>query len=273
MPLGIFARTYGRPTVEAVFDAVAADGFARVHFNLSSAGLPAMPGALDPDALAPIRAAADARGIAIETLSGTFNMIHPDPAVRRQGLARLRVLAGAAAPLGSGIVTLCTGTRNPENMWHRHPDNDSAAAWRDLLAAMSEAAAIAEEHGIALGIEPEPGNVVSSAARARRLLDEIGSARLGIVYDPANLIEGVAPERVAATIDEAFALLGDRIISAHGKDRDAMGTVVPAGLGVVPWPRVLAGLAATGFSGPLILHGLDEAEVPAAVRALRSAAG
>lgn len=270
MQLGVFAKTYARPTIEQVLDAVAADGFASVHLNLSSAGLPSMPDELDPAALDPIKAAADARGIAIATLSGTFNMIHPEPAIRRQGLDRLRVLAAAAAPLGTRIVTLCTGTRNPDNMWRGHPDNDTESAWADLLASIADAARIADEFDISLGIEPEPGNVVSSAARARRLLDQIGSPRLGIIYDPANLIEGTAPDQVAAVLDDAFALLGDRIISAHGKDRDASGAVVPVGQGVVPWPRVLAGLTAAGFTGPLILHGLEEADVPATVDHLRA---
>lgn len=271
MQLGVFARTYTRPTIEAVFDAVAADGFHAVHLNLSSAGLPSMPERLDPDLLRRIREAAGARGIAIETLSGTFNMIHPELGVRRHGLDRLRVLAAACAPLGTRIVTLCTGTRNPDNMWHAHPDNDTDAAWHDLVAAMTEAAAIADEHDIALGIEPEPGNVVSSAARARRLLDRIRSPRLGIIYDPANLIEGTAPDQVAAVLDDAFALLGDRIISAHAKDRDAGGSVVPAGNGLVPWSRVIAGLESAGFTGSLILHGLDELDIPDAVRALHDA--
>ena len=127
---------------------------------------------------------------------------------------------------------------------------------------MTDAAAIAEQHGILLGIEPEPGNVVSSAERARRLLDEIGSDALRIVLDPANLIEGVPPDRIDATIDGAFALLGDRIVSAHGKDRDANGAVQPPGRGIVPWPRFLTGLRSARFSGPLILHGLEEKMYP-----------
>jgi sugar phosphate isomerase/epimerase len=273
MQLGIFAKTYTRPTVEEVFNAVAADGFTAVHFNFASAGLPSLPDAVDPAVLARIRSAAAERGLAIETLSGTFNMIHPDPAVRRHGLERLRVLAAACAGLGTQIVTLCTGTRDPENMWRRHPDNDTDAAWQDLIASMTSAAAIAAEHGVLLGIEPEPGNVVSSAARARRLLEEIDSDSLGIVLDPANLIEGIPVDRIDATIDEAFALLGERTISAHGKDRDAAGAVVPPGRGIVPWPRFLIGLSAAGFSGPLILHGLEEADVPESVAHLRSVGG
>ena len=47
MQLGIFAKTYTRPTVEEVFDAVAADGFTAVHFNFASAGLPSLPESVD----------------------------------------------------------------------------------------------------------------------------------------------------------------------------------------------------------------------------------
>jgi sugar phosphate isomerase/epimerase len=270
MELGIFAKTFEGPTIEEVFDAVVAHGFSAIHFNFSSAGLPSLPESVELAVLDRVRDAAGERGIVIETLSGTFNMIHPDPAVRRHGLDRLAVLAEACAGLRTGIVTLCTGTRDPENMWRRHPANETDAAWDDLIASMTEAAGIAERFDVQLGIEPEPGNVVSSATRARRLLDEIGSPRLGIVLDPANLIEGVPPDRIDATIAEAFTLLGDRIISAHGKDRDAAGAVQPAGRGVVPWSRFLAGLRVVGFAGSLILHGLAEADVPDSVAYLRA---
>lgn len=266
--LGIFAKTYERSSLEDVLDAVAADGLTCVQWNMSCAGLPSMPERIEPELVQRIRAAADERGIRIAALSGTFNMIHPDPAVRADGLRRLRTLAEACADLGTGIVTLCTGTRDPENMWRAHPDNATPAAWTDLMASMRAAVAIADEFDISLGVEPEPANVVCDAAAAWRLLDEVGSTRAGIVFDPANLIESVPGERIEQTLDDAFALLGERIILAHGKDRDAAGEVVPAGQGAVPWNRVLAGLDEAGYAGPVVLHGLDEADIPAAMLAL-----
>lgn len=272
MQLGIFAKTFPRPTVEEVFDAVAAYGLTSVQFNMSSAGLSPMPDEIPPEVVTRVRDAAKARGIEIAALSGTFNMTHPQVAVRLQGITHLSILAAACAPLGTRLITLCTGTRDPENMWRRHPDNDTDAAWSDLLTTMREAVEIADEHDLLLGIEPEPGNVVSTAARARRLLHEIDSPRLGIVLDPSNLIEGIPPDRIDAAIDDAFALLGGRIVSAHGKDRDAAGAVVPAGRGIVPWPRYLAGLHASTYNGPLILHGLDESDVADAVRFMRETA-
>lgn len=271
MQLGIFAKIFPRQTVEEVFDAVAAHGLTSVQFNMSSAGLSPMPDEIPPEVVTRVQEAAEARGIEIAALSGTFNMTHPEVAVRLQGITHLSILA-ACAPLGTRLITLCTGTRDPANMWRRHPDNDTEAAWSDLLTTMREAVEIADEHDLLLGIEPEPGNIVSTAARARRLLDEIDSPRLGIVLDPANLIEGVPPDRIDAALDDAFALLGDRIVSAHGKDRDAAGIVVPAGRGIVPWPRFLAGLHASNYEGPLILHGLDESDVADSVRFLRNIA-
>ena len=120
-------------------------------------------------------------------VSGTFNMIHPDPAQRADGLRRLAVLAAACGALGTRLITLCTGTRDPEDMWRRHPANDTPDAWRDLLASLEVALAAAERHDVFLGVEPEVANVIDSAAKARRLLDELRSPRLKIVMDPANL--------------------------------------------------------------------------------------
>jgi sugar phosphate isomerase/epimerase len=269
MNLGIFAKTYERPSVEGVFGAAAADGLTSVQFNFVTTGLAPMPDSIDPTVVERVRAAADAWGITIASLSATFNLIHPDPEVRETGHRRLEVLAAVSRELGSSVLSLCTGTRDPDNMWRHHPDNDRPDAWSDVLTEIGRAISVAERHGLVLGIEPEPGNVVSTAERARRLLDETGSSHLGIVLDPANLIEGVAPDRINDVIDEGIALLGERTIVAHGKDRDAAGTVRPPGLGVVPWHRFLDGLRSVGFSGPLILHGLSEAEVPAAASHLR----
>jgi sugar phosphate isomerase/epimerase len=69
------------------------------------------------------------RNLTMAAVSGTFNMIHPNPRKRRDGLRRLGVLAGACGQLGTSVITLCTGTRDPEDMWRSHPENDVPEAW------------------------------------------------------------------------------------------------------------------------------------------------
>src|SRR5258706_14575641 len=134
-----------------------------------------------------MRNAFESRRLVMAAISGTFNMIHPDAGLRRENLRRLGVLAGACGALGTSVISLCTGTRDPRDMWRSHPDNGSPSAWKDLLGSMETALASAEQHQITLAVEPEINNVVDSAAKARALLDHFRSPRLKIIIDPANL--------------------------------------------------------------------------------------
>src|SRR5439155_2089738 len=187
-------------------------------FNFACAGLPAMPDYIEPAVVQRIHRAARAHALSIAAVSGTFNMIHPDPRQRREGLCRLRELAAVCAPLGTSVITLCTGTRDPDDLWRHHPDNARPEAWVDLIGAMSQAASIAEEFNLTLGIEPEVNNVVDSARQARRLLDEMKSPRLQIVIDPANLLRPGDLPRQRDIFDEAFDLLGQSFVLAHAKE-------------------------------------------------------
>ncbi len=252
--------------------AVARHGLRCVQFNFSCVGLPTLPDQIEPGLLADIQRELDARKIQMAAVSGTFNLTHPDAGQRRDGLRRLPVLAEACAWLGVPIITLCTGTRDPADMWRRHPDNDSPEAWRDLVASLDAALVIAETHGIILAIEPETGNVVDSARKARRLLDEMQSPRLKVVMDVANLFHPGELPRMKNILDEAFDLLGPDIVLAHAKELDA--NTYPdsrgPGRGVLDWDHYVSRLREARFAGPWILHGLDEGQVSASIAFLRS---
>ena len=265
---GIFAKSFPGNTAEAVLTAARNAGYGCVQFNLACCGLPPMPDELPPGTAAAIAAASARTGAAIAALSGTYNMIHPDPAVRAQGLRRLKVLLSEARAMGTSLVTLCTGTRDPVDQWRHHPDNDTPSAWADLLTEMEKAAALAETYGVDLGIEPEHANVVSTAARAERLLRQVPSPRLAIVLDPANMVEAAGTDQ-PRLYAEAADLLAGRIAMAHAKDRDAVGAVVPAGTGIIDFDAFFAALAQAGFTGPVVTHGLVAPDAVAGARFLR----
>lgn len=263
MRVGVFAKTFAGSDPAAVLTAARAAGFASVQYNMACSGLPSMPDVLtDVQAAAVARAAADT-GVAIAAVSGTYNMIHPDPGVRTVGLRRLKVLIGAAAGMGTRMVTLCTGTRDPLDQWRHHPDNATPEAWADLLDEMGKACALAEARGVRLGIEPELANVVDSAPRARALIDALQSPALAIVLDPANLFEVTTIEAQRTLIARAVDLLADRIVMAHAKDRDASGGFATAGTGVVDFPHFVGCLRRAGFDGDLVTHGLTAGEAHA----------
>ncbi len=271
MEVGIFARTFEAPTLAGVLDAVAAHGVRRIQLNTSCMGLSDMPDGLDSAACERARREIDARGIEVVSLSATYNMIHPDPAARSQGMRRLGVLASHAAELGTDLLTVCTGTRNPDNMWADHPRNGSPEAWSDLLAAMEQAVALAEEHNVRLGIEPEVSNVVSSPMKARDLLHTMRSDRVVIVMDGANVFPRGTIHRQQEVLNEAFDLLGDHIALAHAKDlsRDGEAGHEAAGTGLLDYDHYLQLLHDSGYRGAVVLHSLTPEQVPGCVRFLQ----
>ncbi|MCE2451231.1 MAG: sugar phosphate isomerase/epimerase [Candidatus Latescibacteria bacterium] len=269
MKLGIFHKVFARPTLEESLDGVQAAGLEAVQFDLTAAGID--PAALTDADCERIRMAHATRGIEIAALSGTFNIIDPDLENRRAGMQWLAALAAASGKLGTELITFCTGTRNLDYMWGFHPDNSTPAAWTEMVSAMGEAVAIAEAQGATLVFEPEVNNVVDSAQKARRLLDEIQSKHLQVVIDGANLFHAGQLPRMREVLDEAFDLLGDSIRLAHAKDLEQDGDVghQAAGTGLLDYDHYLACLRQIGFDGSLILHSLEEEQVAASAAFVR----
>jgi sugar phosphate isomerase/epimerase len=157
-------------------DAIAATGAISVQFDLVSAVGHSFPAELSRHTLEAINASFCQRHLMLAALSGTYNMIDPDQQARLVGAEGFDRLIAWAPGVGAHVVTVCTGSRDPESMWRKHPDNDTPEAWADLLVQIERAVQVAEEYGVTLGVEPEIGNTINSVHKARRLLDEVAAA-------------------------------------------------------------------------------------------------
>lgn len=292
LELGIFAKTFRRPSIEQIFDAIAACGLSCTQWNWSCVpGLSSLPESVPAEITRSLRRAAFDSHVRICAVSATFNLI--EPTSFKTGLSRLPELAKAADAIGCDLLTLCTGTRNPNDMWAYHADNQLPAAWLDMMDALRQVSRIARRCGVRLAIEPETANVVCDARAAERAMRELGEDgdAFSIILDAANLYRPPSdPREDYATIDEAVARLGERIGMAHAKDIADPDIAVPssdgvdgyihvaAGTGILPYPHYLAALMRTpralaarthGKPLPLLLHGLVEEQVPASVAFLR----
>jgi sugar phosphate isomerase/epimerase len=274
MQLGIFAKTFARPDVDGCLGAVAAAGIPAVQFHLSVIGLPTIPTeAVPAETIRQIRAAAERHHVELAAISGTFNAAHPDRAEQQRYVDRFPLLCAAASDLGIDVITLSSGSRDPDDMWRWHPDNTTAEAWADSRATLTSLAGIAETAGVKVAFEPEHSNVAATAGQALTMLAEVDSPALGLVYDAANLLD---PDHYdPATAEQAIAAditaLGPHILLAHAKELTTGRAPVPAGAGLLPWNLIVELLRAAGFAGTLVTHGLDEADVPRAVRTLQAA--
>ncbi len=98
-----------------------------------------------------LRAASAASGVAINAISATANLIHPDRAQRERGLKSSRPSCGMQKRWGDA-VTLCSGTRDATDPWRWHQDNASPQAWADLCASLERLLPVADETGVSLGL-------------------------------------------------------------------------------------------------------------------------
>jgi sugar phosphate isomerase/epimerase len=257
--LGIFARTFSRETPEAVAAEVQQAGFAMAHWNFAALGRPTLADGVDDETFARVRASFDAAGVAIPSVSVTYNVVHPHKELRERQTAAAVELIGRIPSLGAGVATLCSGTRDQENMWRNHPDNARPDAWSDLRATLDVLLEAAATAGIRLGVEPEPGNIVRNAAVAGRLLDELGAdAPIGIIFDPANLLSPATIARQEEILTDAIQTLGARIVGAHAKDVVESGYSAP-GAGMMDYHLVFRLLSRVA-PVPLIAQDVEESD-------------
>ena len=265
-------------TADRLFGRIQELGFGCVQFAFSSiaesefvpTGRIEIPDRIPTNALDAAARWADRCALPIEVINGTFNMAHPDEDVRREGVKRFALLTEAAEILGAKYISLCSGTRYAEHLWTYSPENHTTGAWNDMLDTIKRAVELAERHSITLAIESEAANIIDTPENARRVMDEVGSERLKMILDCANLFHrGRAhPEYVQETIGHAFDLFGDDIVIAHGKDiREGDGIdFCGTGRGIVDFPFTAQMLKKYGYAGDMFLHGIyDEADMPFAL--------
>ena len=263
MQVGVFARTFPGHAPADVLAACRAADFAAVQYNMACSGLGSLPEMIPVVAARQVADALAQTSMQMAAISATYNMADPDPGRRQAGRQAFAAIAARITDMGTDMLTVCSGSLDPHDKWRRHPANDDPQSWIGMCREFEIICDIAEQHDILIGVEPEPANIVGSAASAARLLAEFPGSRLRIILDPANILEDVPPDHHHRTIDTALDLLGPAIAMAHAKDRHADGSVAAAGLGIVDWPHFLGGLAGIGFHGPLIAHGMSADEAPA----------
>lgn len=117
--------------------------------------------------------------------------------------------------MNAGMVALETGfvgdSCDPER-------NDTEQAYQYLFKNMKYLCDAAEKLGVMIGIEGVHVYVINSIKKMRRLVDDLNSPNVCVVFDPYNLINLKNYKNPRALIDEAFEVLGDEMAAIHLKD-------------------------------------------------------
>ncbi len=151
-----------------------------------------------------------------------------------------------AKELGANTVISCGGGRHLFNL-------DDEKAWNYSVDQWKQVSKKAEEVGQNISMEicalAGGGQVVMCSKDAAKFLDEVGSERLYVVWDTAQMHIG---DMNKMSIEEGIKLLGDRINEMHLKD--VSGThwnqaYVWYGQGEVNFEETFRALKSIGYDG------------------------
>jgi len=203
------------------------------------------------------------RGISIYEVAAYTSLIHEDAETRRDNIDRVKRKIEQASIVGARCVATVGGSAAG---WAPHPATRSEASWQLLLDATREILDMTPDH-VTFCLEPWPPTVLPDLESLTRVIQEVGSERLGILYDPANLMTPETYFTTGELIHEAFERLGDRFIAVHCKDiswlmdgmQTGLGETVP-GRGVLDYDTFLNRVASAATELPLIIEHLKGPE-------------
>ncbi|MCF6799796.1 sugar phosphate isomerase/epimerase [Bacillus sp. ET1] len=169
-------------------------------------------------------------GIQIAVLGCYINMIHPDKIERRKGLERFKEHIRYARDFGCSIVGTETGNVNAEIFYTT--ENFKEEPFQEVVESVRELVEEAEKFGVIVGIEAGVNHPIYSPKVMRRLLDDVNSNNLQVIFDPVNLLTIDNYTKQEEIFKEAFDLFGDKIVILHAKDFIVEGDMLkPAAVG------------------------------------------
>jgi len=170
------------------------------------------------------------RGLEVTSVGVFTNLLEPDDGEWRANLAyferMMQVAAVNEVPIVATECGFIPGQRGVRTEVYEK-------AFDRLKAALAWLVERAEKYGLDVALEPCVLDVVPSAKRTADLIAQVGSTRLRVLFDPANLIAN-------NTEEEMFAHLSSHVAYFHGKDRKVNATMGSAvGDGDIDWSKFL----------------------------------
>lgn len=144
------------------------------------------------------------------------NLANPDPLMQQEILKSYEAHIRFASLLGCGVVGTETGAVNTEYKYE--PANHTEEALLIFINNLRPVVECAERFGVIVAIEPVYSHIVCDVKKARKVLDEINSPNLQLIFDPVNVLSVDNYQKQDTIIEEFFRLTGTEIACLHAKD-------------------------------------------------------
>lgn len=138
---------------------------------------------------------------------------------------------------------------------------DSEEAYQRVLSTMREVVAEAEKYGVNVGIEGVHFFVINSPRKMKRIIDDLNSDNVKVIFDPTNYLNVDNYTEQEAIFTELFELLADRICVLHVKDlfvENGCGRGVKPFEGVVNYEFIMKKIKEYNLDIPAICEEINE---------------
>jgi len=204
-------------------------------------------------------------------MHGICNMIHPDMAERIRMHKWLINQMETAERVGCPIVTGHVGSRAPGAV-HPHPENWTKETWDMSVREVKKF--IKDTSGLKTVIAFEPNDMVqlNNPWACRRFIDDVGSDRVKICLDPANMTNQAFHYRMTEYINACYDLIGEDTYICHAKDIMLENKLhpsfveVPVGQGAMDYETHLVRMSRMNHTRVLLIEHMKMEEYPVAKR-------
>ncbi|MCB0074438.1 MAG: sugar phosphate isomerase/epimerase [Caldilineaceae bacterium] len=170
-------------------------------------------------------------------------LVSPSEDKRTQRIALYRYAIDVAKQLEASCVSLWSGVV--------HDDADDPTALRRLTTALQEVLDYAQQRGVTIGFEPEPGMLIGALSAYDQLqeaLDHPDNLRL-------TLDVGHLHCQQETPIPSYIKRYADEIVNIHIEDmRVGIHEHLMFGEGEIDFPPIIAALSETAYNGPLTVE-------------------
>ena len=207
--IGARAHDYGKDEPESLFARIRADGFSCVQLALKKAL--AGVGDVTPALLERVNAALKKNDLSVAVLGAYVDLALADGPARLAAAEEFRANIPFARELGAA----CVGTETTPT--EKQPGLTRKEAMRLLLGSLESILPTAEQNGVTVAVEPVFSHTLNTPELARRMLGDLRSPNLKIIFDPVNLLSEDAVPTQRDLWERCFECFGGKIVAVHLK--------------------------------------------------------
>ena len=218
LQLGLRLHDAEKLPLEELLPVVRKKGFTCAHVALSKLfkDIPCTASALTPGYAHYLKHVFEKNDLDIALLGNYLNLLHPDADYITEAIEKYYAHIRFASLLGCGMVGTETGAPNREYKFC--PECRTEETLSLFIRRLKPVIRCAEQYGVTIAIEPVARHSVWDPKSCRKVLDEIGSPNLQVLFDPVNMLDLDNVDHREELFQEVIERLGKDIAMVHLKD-------------------------------------------------------